>query len=62
LNNDKIFEKRCRSNQELVFSCGFGLTACIIALASQIAFKKSKRVYDGSWTEWAELKSLRKDV
>jgi len=57
-----LFEKRCSKNQELVFSCGSGLTACIIMLASEIAFKKDKRVYDGSWTEWAELKNLKNKI
>ncbi len=55
----EIFENKCGTNQELVFSCGSGLTACIVMLASEIGFKKSKRIYDGSWTEWAELKNLK---
>lgn len=54
----KIFESTCGNSQNLVFSCGSGLTACIIMLASEISFKESKKVYDGSWTEWAELQDL----
>jgi thiosulfate/3-mercaptopyruvate sulfurtransferase len=35
------------------------LTACIVLLACEIAFKKSKFLYDGSWTEWAEKNNLK---
>lgn len=58
----EIFEKNCGEKDELIFSCGSGLTACIIMLASEIGFVKSKRIYDGSWTEWAELNNLRTEV
>lgn len=54
-----IFAAKCSPSQDLVFSCGSGLTACIVMLASEIAFKKSKYIYDGSWTEWAELQNLK---
>ncbi|MEM7105695.1 MAG: sulfurtransferase [Bacteroidota bacterium] len=56
------FETRKLGDQDLVFSCGSGLTACIVLLASEIAFKKSRQVYDGSWTEWAEKNNLTKDL
>jgi len=56
-----LFNQKVGDREELVFSCGSGLTACIIMLAGQIAGKKSKTVYDGSWTEWAELEGLRTD-
>ena len=55
----KLFEKKCNYNDKLVFSCGSGLTACIVLLACEIGFKKSKFVYDGSWTEWAEKNNLK---
>ena len=54
-----IFNQTCKSDNELVFSCGSGMTACIIMLASQLAYQDSKKVYDGSWTEWAELNNLK---
>lgn len=38
----------------LVFSCGSGITACIILLACEIVMDNEKAVYDGSWTEWGE--------
>ncbi|NOQ70505.1 MAG: sulfurtransferase [Crocinitomix sp.] len=54
----KIFETKLASDQELVFSCGSGLTACIVMLAGHIAGYESKNLYDGSWSEWAELQGL----
>ncbi len=57
----KIFSDTCNKDKDLVFSCGSGLTACIIMLASEISFKRSRLIYDGSWTEWAELKNLTID-
>lgn len=56
----EIFQEQSDGSKDLVFSCGSGLTACIILLASEIAFKNSPYVYDGSWTEWAELQGLKK--
>lgn len=56
----QIFEDRSLLDKSLVYSCGSGLTACIIMLAGEIAAQKDKQVYDGSWTEWAELKELKK--
>ncbi|MCP4457405.1 MAG: sulfurtransferase [Cytophagales bacterium] len=46
------FKKREISDQQLVFSCGSGLTACILALAADLAGFKNTSVYDGSWSEW----------
>lgn len=40
----------------LVFTCGSGITACIIMLASELVSENQKAVYDGSWTEWASTK------
>ncbi len=49
LFNDKIQEK------PLVFSCGSGVTACIVLLAAEMVLENKKAVYDGSWTEWGTL-------
>lgn len=57
-----LFEKKCNSDKELVFSCGSGMTACIVMLACQIGFGNSLKVYDGSWTEWAERNNLKNVV
>ena len=45
------------SEKQLVFSCGSGITACILLLASELALGNEKSVYDGSWTEWAQLET-----
>ncbi|SHI21303.1 sulfurtransferase [Ferrimonas marina] len=37
---------------EWVFSCGSGVTACVLALAATLAQQSKVRVYDGSWAEW----------
>ena len=55
----KIFNAKCLDSKDLIFTCGSGLTACIILLASELAYKKSRFVYDGSWTEWAEKQNLK---
>ena len=38
---------------QLVFTCGSGVTACVLALAANIAGYDNLTVYDGSWSEWA---------
>lgn len=57
-----LFEKKCHKDKELVFSCGSGMTACIVMLACQISYRNSLKVYDGSWTEWAERNHLKNVV
>lgn len=61
LNDDKlkpkdelisIFDELSNQENEHVFSCGSGITASILALASTVAGYKKIRVYDGSWSEW----------
>ena len=44
--------------KQLVYSCGSGMTACIVMLAFHICEEKGLRLYDGSWTEWAQLQGL----
>ncbi|WP_165748613.1 sulfurtransferase [Cellulophaga sp. Z1A5H] len=51
----QLFENVKNDVQPLVFSCGSGVTACILLLASELVGTKNKKsVYDGSWTEWAQ--------
>ncbi|KAJ4261522.1 hypothetical protein NW762_006949 [Fusarium torreyae] len=54
----KLFqEKGVDSEHPIVSSCGTGVTACVIDTALQeaeIGSPESRRVYDGSWTEWAQ--------
>ncbi|MGF1760658.1 sulfurtransferase [Photobacterium sagamiensis] len=46
------FEAVSDSEQRLIFSCGSGVTACILALGAELTGRKLLTVYDGSWTEW----------
>ena len=65
LNEDKTFKskedlkiifKTCLENldeKNIVFSCGSGVTACVLALAySLISDKYQPSIYDGSWAEY----------
>jgi len=54
----ELFDLRSDSEKELVFSCGSGLTASIVMLAHVIAKGNNYKIYDGSWTEWAEKQKL----
>lgn len=47
-----------KNKNELIFSCGSGITACILALGAEISGIKNYSVYDGSWTEWGSLGQL----
>ncbi|SDX83224.1 thiosulfate/3-mercaptopyruvate sulfurtransferase [Lutibacter oricola] len=47
-----IFNELDLANNNLVFSCGSGVTACIILLASDLVLDNKKSLYDGSWVEW----------
>lgn len=45
-------------DQSLIFSCGSGITACIVLFAAaQLGYHKLS-VYDGSWAEWGADDSL----
>lgn len=49
---DAIFASKVDRQQRLIFSCGSGVTACILALAAELAGYREISVYDGSWSEW----------
>lgn len=46
------------NEQQMVFSCGSGITACIILLAAELAGYDYLSLYDGSWSEWGRDASL----
>lgn len=53
-----IFKNLNPNNKELIFSCGTGITASILALGAEICGIKNHSVYDGSWTEWGSTNGL----
>ncbi|MDO9275357.1 MAG: sulfurtransferase [Lutibacter sp.] len=50
----KIFKNLTIENQPLAFTCGSGITACIILLASELSSNNKNLLYDGSWAEWGQ--------
>jgi len=59
-DKDKILEKfktiKCDLKNNLVFTCGSGVTASILALAySLIDNKYMPTIYDGSWSEYGKF-------
>ncbi|MDG5491957.1 sulfurtransferase [Psychroserpens sp. SPM9] len=50
-----VFDTFKIGDNSLIFSCGSGITACILALAAEISDYKNLTVYDGSWTEYGTL-------
>ncbi|MBU2969973.1 sulfurtransferase [Pseudoalteromonas sp. C2R02] len=54
-----VFHKRLAANADaLIFSCGSGVTACILALGAHIVGYENLAVYDGSWSEWGASSEL----
>jgi len=59
INKEKIFEKfklsSCELSESIVFTCGSGVTASVLALAySLIDTKYMPTIYDGSWSEFGK--------
>ena len=63
LNEDRTFKKKeelikifddnkIDKNKDLAFTCGSGVTACILGLANSIISGKKPIIYDGSWSEY----------
>ena len=45
-------------SNDIVFTCGSGITACIIMLAAVIAGYPNTILYDGSWSDWGSDDTL----
>ena len=67
IKNGKFIEKneiyhifdslKIKKNSKIIFTCGSGVTACILAVASRIIGYNNTYVYDGSWSEWGKIGS-----
>ena len=48
-----IFEQnKIDPNKKIAFTCGSGITACVLGLTNSIISGKKPVVYDGSWAEY----------
>lgn len=48
------FDSLSIGSKPLVFSCGSGITACILFFAASLVLDNDLFLYDGSWSEWGE--------
>ena len=51
----KIFNKnKVDPTRPIVFTCGSGMTACVLGLAYSLISGKNAVIYDGSWSEYGK--------
>ena len=51
----KIFNKNnVDPSRPIVFTCGSGVTACVLGMAYSLISDKNAVIYDGSWSEYGE--------
>ncbi|OKK21187.1 3-mercaptopyruvate sulfurtransferase [Streptomyces sp. CB00455] len=53
------FQDLVGQRERLRFSCGSGVTACVLALGAELAGYRDLAVYDGSWSEWGAPSAQR---
>ncbi len=58
----KVFSEINPRKEPFIFTCGSGVTACILALGLEIIGEQNYSIYDGSWSEWGSREELPIDV
>ena len=53
-----LMQKTLVKNKNVTFSCGSGITACVLALGATLVGRNKMAIYDGSWTEWGSIDTL----
>ena len=48
----RLFLNKATQEQQVITSCGSGITACVLILAAWELGYRNLSVYDGSWAEW----------
>ena len=51
---DIFFKHKINVNKSIAFTCGSGITACVLGLANSIISGKKPIIYDGSWAEYGK--------
>ena len=54
----ELFSNFAATEKKLAFTCGSGLSACILTLAANLAGYDDLTVYDASWCEWGAPSKL----
>ena len=50
--SDIFIKHKVDINKNLAFTCGSGITACVLGLANSIISGKKPVIYDGSWAAY----------
>ena len=51
----KIFnQNNVDPSKPIVFTCGSGITACVLGMAYSLISGKNAVIYDGSWSEYGK--------
>lgn len=53
-----LFQPVINNSETQIYSCGSGITACILILAANQIGLQNSALYDGSWAEWGSDETL----